>query len=60
MSHALRQVLLGDHVPLDKIESVFRQNWREASAVDATEAVLKASTLNLLIYSQQRDQFDKI
>jgi glucose-6-phosphate dehydrogenase assembly protein OpcA len=52
-----RQKPIGEKIPLDKIESGFRQFWRNAVDKDGSEAVLKSSTMNLIIYTQERGQF---
>lgn len=54
MSSNPRQEPIGDKVTLEKIESAFRQFWRNAADNGGSEAVLKSSTMNLIIYSQER------
>lgn len=60
MSTQLQQTTLGDKVTLDKIESAFRQFWRAAADDGSSEAVLKASTLNLIIYTQEAEKYREI
>ena len=60
MSARLQQTPLGEIVTLDKIESAFRRFWRAAADDGSAEAVLKASTLNLIIYTQQAEKYREV
>jgi glucose-6-phosphate dehydrogenase assembly protein OpcA len=54
------KVHIGEKVGLDKIESAFRQFWRDSAGGDGSEAVLKASTHNLIIYVDEKQKYDEL
>jgi len=49
-----------DNVSLADIESVFRKHWRSTVGDDKSEAVLKASTLNLIIFVDDQNNYDRV
>lgn len=60
MSQQPNKVRIGDKVALDKIESTFRQFWRDSVGSENSEAVLKASTHNLIIYVDTRSKYNEL
>ncbi len=60
MSQQANKVQIGERVALDKIESAFRQFWRNSAGSDSSEAVLKASTHNLIIYVEEKAQYEEL
>jgi glucose-6-phosphate dehydrogenase assembly protein OpcA len=55
-----RQAMIGEKITLEKIESAFRRFWRDVVDKDGSEAVLKSSTMNLIIYAQDRAQYHRV
>ncbi|MBN1481316.1 hypothetical protein EH223_02985 [candidate division KSB1 bacterium] len=60
MSHRPSKITIGEKVSLEKIESAFRQYWRDLVETGSEEAVLKASTLNLIILVDRKTVFEEL
>ncbi len=60
MSQQPNKVTIGEKVALDKIESAFRQYWRESVGTDSSDAVLKASTHNLIIFVDNKSRYEEL
>lgn len=54
------KITLGEKVELEHIESEFRKYWRNAVDEKKSEALLKASTLNLIIYIEEASRYDRV
>lgn len=60
MNQQPSKVTIGETVPLDRIESAFRQYWRDAGQAGSNEAVLKASTINLVIFVDTEKKYQEL
>ena len=60
MSAQPNKVTIGERVALDKIESSFQAYWRETGDAGSNQAVLKASTVNLIIAIEDKTLYDEV
>lgn len=60
MSRRPSKIIIGEKVSLDKIESAFRKYWRDLVETGSDDAVLKASTLNLIFLVDQKALYEKL
>ena len=55
-----QKITLGEKVALEQVESEFRKYWRNAVDESKAEALLKASTLNLIIYIDDASHYEQV
>lgn len=59
MTSNVRRQIIGEDVPLKEIEAALQQHWRNSVEKESDQPVMKASTLNLLLFVKGETTFQR-